>query len=155
MIPSPTAPWSKPSSRPPPTTSAWSAAPTPIRRSRRTTDAPPGIDPATSLHLGLFADTLIGIAELSFGYPTAADAYIGLMILAPAARGQGAGAALLRYLEAIARARGATHLYLGVLAANPRGQAFWNREGFTVILADRPVTIGHKTQLAHRLGKPL
>lgn len=119
------------------------------------TDAPPGTDPATSHRVGLFAGSLIGIAEMSFGYPTATDAYLGLMIIAPAARGSGAGQTLLRHLEAKARSRGAQNLYLGVLAANPRGHTFWERQGFTLALANRPVTLGQKTQPAHRLMKPL
>lgn len=118
-------------------------------------DAPPGIDPATSLHLGLFDGGMTGIAELSFGYPSAKDAYLGLLIIAPATRGSGAGAFFLRHLEREARGRGASHIYLGVLDANPRGRAFWEREGFTLALANRQVTIGGKTQLAHRLGKRL
>ncbi len=90
---------------------------------------------------------------MSFGFPTATDAYLGLMIIAAAARGSGAGQTLLRHLEAQARSRGAQSLCLGVLAANPRDHAFWTREGFT--LANRPVTFGPKTQPAHRQVKPL
>ena len=119
------------------------------------TDAPPGSDPADSLHLGLFDPALIGIAELSFGFPTATDAYIGLLLVTPAVRGTGAGARLLRHLETTARARGAIRLYLGVLDINPRGRAFWDREGFTLALANRTIPIGTKTHLAHRLGKTL
>ena len=119
------------------------------------TDAPPGCDPAQSLRLGLFNPGLIGIAELSFGYPTATDAFIGLMMIAPSAQGTGAGAFLLRHLEAAARARSKRSLFLAVLDANPRGRAFWEREGFALVLANRPVTLGAKTQLAHRMGKVL
>jgi len=119
------------------------------------TEAPPGIDPATSLRLGLFDGAMIGIAEMSFGYPTATDAYLGLLIIVPSARGSGAGKHLLRHLEALAVKRSATHIYLGVLDANPRGHAFWTREGFTMALPNRSVTIGGKTQLAHRLVKKL
>lgn len=120
------------------------------------TDAPPGSDPAQSLRLGLFdATRLIAIAELGWDYPGPTDAYIGLMIVAPAARGAGAGRRFLRHLEAEARARGKTAIYLAVLDANPRGRAFWEREGFRVTLPDRQVTLGQKTQIAHRMGKPL
>lgn len=50
-------------------------------------DAPPGIDPATSLRLGLFGPAgLEGLAEVAFGYPAAGDAYIGLMLFATTAR---------------------------------------------------------------------
>ena len=119
------------------------------------TDAPPGCDPAASLRLGLFDQSLAALAELAFGYPMAQDAYLGLMMVAPAVRGGGAGVVLLRHLEDAARQRGLQNLYLGVLDANPRGRAFWEREGFRVVLADRPITLGQKTQIAHRMGKSL
>ena len=58
------------------------------------TDTPPGCDPAANLRLGQFDDTgLIGIADLAFGFPTATDAYFGLMMIAPAQRGTGRGPA--------------------------------------------------------------
>lgn len=119
------------------------------------TDAPPGCDPAASLRLGLFNPGLIGIAETGFGFPGPSDAYLGLMMIHPAARGTGAGAVLLRHLEQAARTRGCADLYLGVLDANPRGRAFWQREGFSVALADRSITLGQKTQIAHRMRKSL
>ncbi len=69
--------------------------------------APPGGDLAQSVKVGLFdGAALLGIADLAFGYPEPGDAYIGLMLFAPAARGQGLGKALLALLEEEARARG-------------------------------------------------
>ena len=115
-------------------------------------DHPPGADPARSQHLGLFLDgTLSGLAELSFGFPDADAAYLGLMILAPRARGAGHGPTLLADVETRARAAGATTLYLGVLEANPKGRAFWHRHGF------RPtgVTRQDDRHITHRLAKPL
>ena len=95
------------------------------------TDGPPGIDPATGNRLGLFLNgRLSGLLELSYGFPQPQDAYIGLMVLGPWAQGSGHGRALLARAETLARARGAPQLYLGVLDANPRGRAFWEREGF-------------------------
>jgi GNAT superfamily N-acetyltransferase len=120
------------------------------------TDAPPGCDPAQSLRLGLFdGERLIALAEAGFGFPEPGDAFLGLMIVIPAARGTGAGRRFLRHIEAAARARGARALYLAVLDANPRGRAFWEREGFVLALANRPVTLGTKTQIAHRMVKGL
>lgn len=120
------------------------------------TDAPPGCDPEASLRLGLFvADTLSGIAELSFGFPEPRDAYLGLMMVVPDQRGKGTGAAFLRHLETAALARGADRMLLAVLDANPRGRAFWEREGFALALANREVQLGQKVQIAHRLAKPL
>jgi GNAT superfamily N-acetyltransferase len=119
------------------------------------TDTPPGCDPTLSHRLGLFDATLIAIAEMAIGYPTAQDAYLGLMIVAPTARGKGAGQILLRHLESTARQHGAQTLYLAVLDANPQGRAFWERMGFTLAMANREITLGQKTQIAHRLQKPL
>lgn len=95
------------------------------------TDGPPGCDPARSLRLGLFVDGRIsGLAELSFGFPEARDAYLGLMILAPRLRGQGHGAAFLSCIETLAGLAAAPRILLAVLQENPRGRAFWEREGF-------------------------
>ncbi len=120
------------------------------------TDAPPGCDPAASLRLGLFDGArLIALAETSFGYPEADDAFIGLMIVSPAARGTGAGPRLLNHIEAAARTRASKALCLAVLEANPRGRAFWERMGFITLLMGRPVTLGSRTQMARRMGKNL
>lgn len=127
-------------------------APGPAQVEEVFTAGPPGCDAARSHRLGLFLDgRLGGVAELSFGFPEPQDAYLGLMILSPSARGQGHGAAFLAHVETLAR--GAPRLYLAVLEANPRGRAFWEAQGFTptgVFRCD-PET-GHRI---HRLVKPL
>ena len=95
------------------------------------TDAPPGCDPGDSDRLGLFiGDRLSGVAELSFGFPKPGDAFLGLMILGPWARGAGHGRAFLAEVERLARLRACPRLYLAVIEVNPRGRAFWEREGF-------------------------
>ena len=118
------------------------------------TDGPPGCDPAQSHRLGLFdGDRLQGLAELSFGFPTPKDAYLGLMILAPRLQGRGHGARFLAHVEGLARAARAPRLYLAVIEANTRARAFWEREGFvaTGVTGHDPGT-GHTL---HRLVKPL
>ena len=116
------------------------------------TACPPNCDPARSQRLGLFLDgQLAGVAELSFGFPLPEDAYLGLMILAPAARGHGHGAAFTSHLETLARH--SPRLYLGVLQANARGHAFWARQGFVPTGVSRfDDETGHTL---HRLVKPL
>jgi len=107
------------------------AAPTPAKAQAFFTDGPPGCDPARSHRLGLFEEGhLCGVAELSFGFPEPQDAYLGLMLLAPRAQNRGNGAAFLRHAEALARKAGAPQLFLAVLEENPKGRAFWEREGF-------------------------
>lgn len=118
------------------------------------TDAPPNCDPSASHRLGVYwLGDLAGVAELSFGFPEPADAYLGVMILAPSARGAGLGTALLRHIETLARQKGCKSLYLGVLDANLRGRAFWSREGFTP--TGKSGTNPQTNALLHRLCKPL
>jgi len=95
------------------------------------TDAPPNCNPDESDRLGLFLQQrLSGVAELSYGFPEPNDAYLGLMLLGPWAQGAGHGKTFLAHVETLARKRHAPQLYLAVLDANPRGRAFWEREGF-------------------------
>ena len=118
------------------------------------TDAPPNCDPAQSDRLGLFVNQrLSGVAEVSYGFPEPNDAYLGLMILGPWAQGVGHGRSFLAHVETLARKRHAARLYLAVLDINPRGRAFWEREGFTDTgLSRKDALTGHTT---YRLRKAL
>lgn len=111
-------------------------------------DAPPGCDPALSQRLGLFLGRrLSGVAELSFGFPEPGDAYLGLMVLGPWAQGAGRGRTFLAEVIRRARAAGAPTLFLAVLERNPRGRAFWEREGF------RPTGVGRADPLGGRIER--
>ena len=118
------------------------------------TDGPPGCDPAQSYRVGIFEGAeLVGVAELSFGFPLPGDAYLGLMLLAASHRGRGLGKVLLKHVEGLARKRGAARIYLGVLVENPRGLGFWQRQGFVDTgVSRRDDETGH---LMLRLGKDL
>jgi GNAT superfamily N-acetyltransferase len=125
-----------------------------LKASEFFTDCPPDSDPAASDRLGLFLDGLLsGVAEVSYGFPTPLDAYLGLMLLGPWARGAGHGQFFLRHCERLARTKSAPALYLAVLEANPRGRAFWEREGFRATgKSGRDDETGH---VLHRMVKPL
>lgn len=130
--------------------------PTPAMADDFFADAPPGGDPAEGAKLGLFdGDALVGVADLAFGWPEARDAYLGVMILAPEARGRGLGAQFLRAVEEAARARHAPRLLLAVLDENPRARAFWECQGFRVVKTFPPATIGARTHIRHRMEKRL
>lgn len=113
------------------------------------TDGPPGCDPAASHRLGLFErGRLLGVAELSFGFPKPEDAYLGLMVFAPEARGRGLAPEFLNQCEELARGRGCPRLYLAVLEENARAAAFWQRQGF------RPTGLsGYDDETGHRLHR--
>jgi GNAT superfamily N-acetyltransferase len=117
------------------------------------TGYPPGGDPAASRRLGLFSPegNLVGIAELGFGFPEPADAYLGLMLLDPAHRGRGLGREFLAHVVALARERGAPRLLLAVLDENARGRVFWEREGFRVVLTAPAAAMGKKVHVRHRM----
>ena len=118
------------------------------------TAGPPGCDPAESDRLGLFLDDdLCGVVELSFGFPEAGDAYLGLMILAPEVRAAGHGAAFHDLVLSRARQRGCARIFLAVLDSNTRGRAFWERMGYRPTgVTRRDDDTGH---LLHRLVRTL
>jgi GNAT superfamily N-acetyltransferase len=119
-------------------------------------DAPPGQRPEDGHRSGIFdGETLLALAEMSFGFPTEGDSYLGLMMVREAARGQGLGRQLLCHLEDIARSKGAHRMFLAVFDANPRALSFWQRQGFLPTGVRGSVTNGAKTQGVVRLVKPL
>ncbi|SEW27989.1 Acetyltransferase (GNAT) family protein [Cognatiyoonia koreensis] len=120
------------------------------------TDGPPGCDPANSHRLGYFLDDrLSGLAELSFGFPAQGDAYLGLMMLGPWARSAGYGQVFLAHIVDLAQKAGSPYLFLAVMDSNPRGAAFWARHGFLPTGHSGQMQVGDKTQVLHRLVKPL
>lgn len=124
-------------------------------------DVLPGRSAGDMVKLGLLDDApgasarLAGLADMGFGFPEPDAAYLGLLLLDAGARGAGKGAGFLRRVEALARERGAARLFLAVLQENPRGRAFWNREGFAVALDGLPVRLGRREHLATRMVKAL
>lgn len=130
--------------------------PSPVLSAEFFDETVPGGTLDEALKLGLFVGPeIVAIADVGFGFPDPGDAYLGLMQFAQEARGRGLGAVFLRHVEAAARARGATRLYLAVLEENPRGRAFWDREGFSVVIERKPHRLGQKDHLVARMVKGL
>lgn len=130
--------------------------PTPATTADFFNKAPPGCAPASSLKFGqATGGRLISLADLAFGFPDSDDAYIGLLLLDPAWRGRGLGAALVAELARQARARGARRLLAGVLEANPAGRRFWEREGFRAVLTIEHRRYGDRFHRVHRMARPL
>ena len=77
-------------------------------------ERPPNVGAADAVHIGMFdADRLLGILGVVFGYPEANDSYIGLLLLAPHARGGGVGGRALAHATTLARARGSIRQLVG------------------------------------------
>ncbi|CAI9407485.1 hypothetical protein ANOBCDAF_01665 [Pleomorphomonas sp. T1.2MG-36] len=119
-------------------------------------DRPPTGD-ETPLKFGVLgnAGDLVAIGDLAFGYPERGDAYLGLLLLVPTARGQGLGPAIVDEVKRLARARGATRLLLGVLDGNERARVFWERLGFRWVKTGGPQIFGERQHVVHRLELPL
>ncbi|MCP5262365.1 MAG: GNAT family N-acetyltransferase [Rhodoferax sp.] len=88
-------------------------------------------------------------------YPLAGVWYLGLMLVRPALRSQGLGAALVRRLEHLARAAGAREIRLCVFDTAPRSRAFWERNGYRVFRAVPATQFGAKRQARTELHKLL
>ncbi len=119
--------------------------------------APPGIDPSTSLHRGLFAPDgqLVAIAGAIFGFPNPNDAYLGLLLIDPAHRGKRLGQQMLDHICTAAKAKGATRLLIAVLEDNIKAHRFWSKMGFTEEMRGAPKQIGIKTHVQIRMTRPL
>jgi GNAT superfamily N-acetyltransferase len=116
-------------------------------------ERPPNVVAVDAVHIGMFdADRLLGILGVVFGYPDANDSYIGLLLLAPQARCSGVGGQALAHATALARARGSTRQLVAVLDNNPKGRAFWDREGFALEKSFPPKKDGHTR---HRMTRAI
>lgn len=119
-------------------------------------DRPPGDGPYRCLYLGAERDgQLSGLMSMAFGWPEPTDAYIGLLLLDPADRGRGVGAEIVAAAKRIAREAGAARLLIAVLDANPRGRAFWERQGFRHIVTLPERSFGRARHVPHRMAMPL
>ena len=103
-------------------------------------------DPHTAFHVATDAGRIIGYAKIN--PPWLKDAEDGAVQLSQiyvlaAWLGSGAGAALMDWAEAAARARGATALLLTVWEENHRAHRFYVKRGF-VHIGDYAFPVGDK-----------
>jgi GNAT superfamily N-acetyltransferase len=73
---------------------------------------------------------LDAVIDLLEGYPDRRTWFLGLIFLAPGARGGGLGTQLLDDIAELARARGGQALRLAVALANPDARRLYDRLGF-------------------------
>lgn len=120
-------------------------------------EGPPGIDPATSLRLGLFLPDglLVAISETAFGFPNPDDAYVGLLLIDPDHRGKRLGQQMLDYIFSAAKHRLAARILIAVLEENTKGRRFWSKMGFAEEMRGPPKQTGLKTHVQIRMARPL
>jgi ribosomal protein S18 acetylase RimI-like enzyme len=94
-------------------------------------ELPPGVPLADKHVLGVEDHgELVALLDIAEGYPEPHAWYVGLLVVAPDARGSGLGAELYAYGEDFMRARDGVAVRLIVQEQNPRALAFWMRRGF-------------------------
>ena len=116
-------------------------------------ERPPKLSDDDTRHIGVVEHgRLVGITGLCFGYPERSDCYLGMLIFEPAARGKQLGQKTVDHVAAYAQSRGATRLLVAVIDANPRGRAFWERNGFVLEQTFAPSDDAHTR---HRMIRTL
>jgi len=94
--------------------------------------APAGKPREDRFVIGFFAagGRLSGMLDILRDFRERAEWYLGLLLLAPGARGAGLGASILRATIDWVRAEGAHSLRIAVDEQNTAGRRFWERHGF-------------------------
>ena len=82
----------------------------------------------------------VAVLDVLEGYPDRTTWYLGLIFLAPDARGAGLGTELIEALCAHVVASGGTALRLAVVVGNPKARRLYDRLGFKYV--DRRVRTG-------------
>jgi len=92
-----------------------------------------GRDPENKMLFGILKPDeveLVGVLDAFRDYPEPGTWYVGLLLLAPRARGGGLGREVVEVFAAEARTRGARELQLNVVTQNQAGLRFWKDVGF-------------------------
>lgn len=115
---------------------------------------PEGVDAEAKTVLGGWeGDRLVGVLDLVRGHPDPSRILIGLLFVAPSARGRGVGRALL---GAIDEHRGeATIARLAVVDATADATGFWERAGFAATGGTRPWRYGRVESVSRLFERPL
>lgn len=94
-------------------------------------ERPPSVPPERK-HVVIVDDVVV--LDLLDGYPDAATWFLGLIFVAPAARGTGLGTRVLEALAAELHRRGAGALRLAVEPANTGARRLYERLGFRFVV---------------------
>lgn len=107
------------------------------------------------LVLGLYdGPCLVGVVDLLKDFPTPGVWYLGLLLIEPARRRAGIGAALVTALSHWIVDQGGSALRLVVLDQNAAGHRFWTRQGFQAI-GSVDQDLGHLRRTLHRMERTL
>ncbi len=120
-------------------------------------DVAPGRTAGDMLKLGVLSagGALVGVADVVRSYPSEDDWYIGLLLLHPATRRQGAGRAAADWIDLTAGRAGASRLVLSVVEENGAALAFWRRLGFSEVGRLKPRLFGRRMHARVELQRPV
>ncbi|HEX2994884.1 MAG TPA: GNAT family N-acetyltransferase [Anaerolineales bacterium] len=118
-------------------------------------DAPPGRSLDDKFLYGVLdhQDDLVGVLEGMRHYPEENIWWIGLLMLAPEARGCGIGRKVVQSFFEHVRSEQGTAVMLGVVEENKSAYRFWQQMGFELVRQTEPRPFGKKTQLVYVMRK--
>jgi GNAT superfamily N-acetyltransferase len=123
------------------------------------TALPPGRDIADKFVYGVAGDSeppsLEAVLESVRGYPNERTWWLGLLLVDPPSRSTGVGGRLYEWFEQWVEGQGFEAIALSVIDDNPRGQAFWRRQGFGVDRVIDSHRMGTKQHKVHVMSKRL
>lgn len=118
---------------------------------------PPGRSLKDKFLFGLFDQQgeLAGLLEGMRNYPDAGTWWIGLLMLAPEARGQGTGRSLVDAFSTYVSRHDGAAIMLGVVEDNQPAYEFWQRIGFRQQSKTEPRQFGKKSQAVYIMRRPV
>lgn len=120
------------------------------------TAVPDGWALADKFLFGVFrGDSLVGVVEGIRHYPMPGEYWLGLLLLDPAERGHGLGAACYRAFEDWARTEGAQLIGLTVIEDNAPALAFWSKMGFGLVDKTEPKRHGQRVYATYFMTRKL
>jgi ribosomal protein S18 acetylase RimI-like enzyme len=113
--------------------------------------APPGRSLIDKFLYGIFdhQSHLVGVLEGMRHYPEATIWWIGLLMLAPEARGGGLGRKIVQSLFEYIRSEQGSSVMLGVVEENRSAYRFWQQMGFKLVRQSEPRSFGKKLQVVY------
>ena len=98
---------------------------------------------------------IVGVLEGIQHYPDDSTWWIGLLLLAPEARGNGLGRKIIEAFSEYVYANQGAAIMLGVVEQNRAAYRFWQNLGFELVRQTEPRTFGRKTQKVYIMQRDL
>jgi ribosomal protein S18 acetylase RimI-like enzyme len=120
-------------------------------------EAPPGRSLSDKFLYGVWdrKGNIVGVLEGMRHYPDETTWWIGLLLLAPQARGCGLGRKLVEGFTETVRSEQGGAVMLGVVEDNQAAYRFWLKLGFEPVRQTEPRPFGKKVQTVHVMRRNL